>query len=39
VKQYLQLLSETDVDLKILGLEKLNTVVESSWAEIADHLE
>lgn len=38
IRQYLQLLQEKDNDLKVIGLEKLTSIVESNWAEIADHL-
>lgn len=38
VNQFLQLLNESDNDLKIIGLEKLSAIVESSWHEIAAHL-
>lgn len=38
VNTFLQLLLETDVELKIIGLEKLISVVDSNWAEIADKL-
>ncbi|EAR85471.2 26S proteasome regulatory complex, subunit RPN2 (macronuclear) [Tetrahymena thermophila SB210] len=38
VRQYLQLLQEKDNELKVIGLEKLVSVVETNWAEIADHL-
>ncbi|EGR26895.1 proteasome regulatory complex component protein, putative [Ichthyophthirius multifiliis] len=37
-KQYIQLLSEKDNQLKIIGLQKLEKVVDSNWAELAEHL-
>ena len=35
---YLQLLYETDSELKIIGLEKLISMVNTFWPEIADKL-
>ena len=35
---YLALLGESDQELKILGLQKLKTIVDFFWAEIAEHL-
>lgn len=32
------LLQESDLQLKILGLQKLSQIVDYHWAEIADHL-
>jgi len=35
---YLNILKETDQNLKILALEKLSILVDSHWIEISDHL-
>jgi len=35
---YLQLLFENDTELKAIGLEKLISVVNTFWPEIADKL-
>lgn len=38
VRQYLQLLEESDNQLKVIGLHRLNAVVTTSWPEIAENL-
>lgn len=35
---FLALLNEQDQQLKIIGLQKLSTIVDYFWAEIAEHL-
>jgi len=35
---FLTLLKENDVRLKVLGLKRLNTLVDAHWHEISDYL-
>lgn len=35
---FISLLNEPDQQLRVLGLQKLQTIVDYFWAEIAEHL-